>query len=140
MLAPRIALLRDNTGGFVPKLHATGMPSIGNANFAIQLFDGSAGGLALCTLGLSDTVWGGGALPFPLGGGCSVLVDPLMALMRPITGTAPGDGRADLPLGVPNDPTLVGGALFTQWLTLDPAAPNPFALVTSSGMQIRIQL
>ena len=63
-----------------------------------------------------------------------------MAFSRPVIGTGPGDGRGDLPLGVLNNPALVDGDLFTQWIALDPAAPNPFGLVTTSGMQIRIQL
>lgn len=127
------------TGGFVPKLHTTGTPAIGNANFAIELFEGQPNQVALCLLGLSNTAWAGGALPFALGGGCDLLVDPLFAIPLLETGTNPGDARATMPLGVPNRPALVGAQLFTQWLSLDSAAANPFGFAPSAGMSIRVQ-
>lgn len=127
------------TNGIVPKLHTDDSPLVGNLNFRIGLHGGLPNSIALCLLGLSDTGWSGGALPFALGGGCDLRVEPLFALPQLIVGTNPGDGRASQQLGIPNRPALTGALLHTQWLMFDPAATNPFGVVSTSGMAIRVQ-
>ena len=129
------------TGGFVPKLHTNGTPRIGNAGFAFELAEANAPGIALCTLGFSNTSWGGGpSLPFQLGGGCAVLSDPVASAGQPIIGNGPGNGTATLPIAIPNDTGLIGRSLYSQWIVPDQAAPNQYGLVLSAGMRLQIQM
>jgi hypothetical protein len=127
------------SGGFMPRLHTNGTPRVGAANFELRYHDGWANGVALCAFGLSNTTLPGGSLPLPLGGGCDLLVEPMFAFGQPVAGTGPGDGTAAFPLPIPADVGLVGSTLYTQWLGIDPAAPNPFALAVTAGMRVQIQ-
>ena len=126
----------QGTGGFVPAIGATGLPSLGNASFACTVSKGLGGSQAIFALGNSRKDWGGIPLPFDLSGlgapGCAVAVKGLFLLVVPLSGSGAGGGSATLPLPIPNDPTLLGARLSAQWWCLDSGA-NALGLSVSEG-------
>ena len=113
----------------VPTLGNTGLPELGTS-YALTLSDGLASSIAVLASGFSNTAHAGVPLPAPLPGapGCDLLVSP-EALDAVLTDAA---GAATASIAVPNDPTLVGLAVFHQWAVLDPPA-NALGIVVSDG-------
>jgi hypothetical protein len=63
----------------------------------------------------------------PLGSCALYVAAPLVTV--PLTTSATGTAR--VPLGVPNDPTLLGGEAFAQWVIADPQG-SAFGLLAAS--------
>jgi hypothetical protein len=84
-------------------------------------------------LGLSDQLWGGVPLPFPLDGigmtGCALQV----SLDATFTG-AVGAGAASWNFGLPASAQFLGVSLFAQVLAVEPGA-NPASLVVSRPLR-----
>jgi hypothetical protein len=116
-------------GGVVPFLGAGGCPEVGAP---LPLTLGSGLGQATAFLGLSL-----GTASYPLLGGTGYLLPPLV-----VSGTLALDGAVTLPavgwaevvLPVPNDPALIGTAVYGQAAVLDAAAPAGVAL--TPGLQL----
>jgi hypothetical protein len=122
---PRVAV------GALPRLGAT-------VDLSVQYMSSLPGAPAFLAFGLSDQLWNGATpLPFDLGllgaPTCSVLVD-LAALVA--TQLDPS-GAASYPLTVPNQPALLGGAVFAQWFLVDPQV-NTLGFVTSQGVRLTV--
>ncbi len=49
-----------------------------------------------------------------------------------LSGSGGGQGYATIPIGIGNDPTLIGMPIYGQWAVLDPLAPASVA--SSSGI------
>ena len=112
-----------------PQIGAVGLPTVGNASFALTVSQAQPQSLAL-------PFGSEGASNIPVGGGCRLLLDlPLVPLTTLTTGAA---GGATFPLPIPNDPNLVGLSLFFQWGVLDPqgAALNGFS--ATGGLQAQV--
>jgi hypothetical protein len=140
--APAVAFFGQGcagTGAVTPTLQAAGTPNVGNAGFALGLHDAQPGALAFCLAGLGTTSWPGGSLPWPLGGGCELLIDPVAIVPHVVVGPNPGEGTAAQPFAVPLDPGLTGVTLVTQWGAQDPASPSPFGYAVTAGMSFTIQ-
>ncbi|MCA8953038.1 MAG: hypothetical protein KDE27_26235 [Planctomycetes bacterium] len=92
---------------------------------------------AWIAIGLSDTVWAGGALPFPLDGfgmtGCALQTSIEVALLAAVSGG--GEARWDLAL--PGNPGLLGLPLFAQALASEPGT-NPAGLVTTRPVALTL--
>ncbi|MCC6673385.1 MAG: hypothetical protein IT458_20170 [Planctomycetes bacterium] len=84
---------------------------------------------ALAVIGASEQVFAGGSLPFPLPGGCALLVAPDL-LVPTVTDAS---GLARLTFAVPaNLPR--GFAAYAQWVI-----PTPAGLATTSGLSMQIE-
>jgi hypothetical protein len=93
-------------------------------------------GLALGVLGLSNTTWAGGALPFPLSAvlattspSCQLLVSPDALVFLPAMG-----GVADLTIAIPANASLLGAQLHEQVTQFDAA----FVFSVSGGVSLTI--
>jgi len=114
-----------------PVLGNSGLPQIGT-KMSVTLDKARAATGTVLTLGLSNTTWLGLALPFDLtflgGPGCSLL----NSIMLVMPATTSGTGQASMPLAIPNDPMLMGGTFYNQWIVVDPSA-NALGLAFSDG-------
>jgi hypothetical protein len=85
---------------------------------------------AWLAVGLSDQVWAGGPLPFPLDAigmtGCALQTSIELALLSGVSGA----GEAQWGLGLPADPQLLGMRIYAQILASDPGV-NAAGLVIS---------
>lgn len=92
---------------------------------------------AWVALGLSDTAWSGGALPYPLDGfgmtGCTLQTSVEATLMAPVSGA----GEAQWSLPMPAAPNLLGLPLFAQAFGAEPGA-NPAGFVTSRPLAMTL--
>lgn len=102
-------------GGLTPTLAvvAGSSPRIGTT-FTLQASGLSASVVAtLGAVGFGNTTWGGLPLPFDLSAigmtGCSLWLDPALTAVLSQTATT-----ATLPIVLPNDPSIIGRALFAQ--------------------------
>ncbi len=126
------------SAGTLPELSpiATRLPWLGDR------FDYRVASLAPSTrfatlaVGISETQWSGGALPFDLGPlgltGCRLLVSPDVTL--PLSAQA---GSALGSLQIPADTSLVSSRAFAQVLALD-AAANPGGAVASNALRLTL--
>lgn len=127
------------SGGFVPAISSSNSPAVNTNNFSLDVTDVAGPGFAVYLLDLSNTTWAGGALPYPLGGGCNLLNGAAVALYHPIATQGPGTGSASQILPIPNFPGLAGVRMFGQWAGYDLAAPNPYGFTMSAGLSLTIQ-
>lgn len=125
------------TGSLVPEIGSTGTLAVPSANFGVTLSNALGGTPGAFTLGTSATTWGPFALPYAIGGGCSIQTNLSLVLPIPVQGSGPGNGTATVPLPIPNDPTLFGASLFAQWLIVDPASGSPFGVTTTRTAAIQ---
>lgn len=118
------------SGGIVPTLDVYGCLGDGGT-IVVRVLDAMTGTNAIGLFGLMP-----GA--FPLGNGCTLLLDPPLAspnLFLPIFGTGgPGRGFASLPLNVP--PGLPPASFTLQAFLLDPGAMGSFA--STNGVRIEV--
>lgn len=111
--------------GFVPQLTAVGCQQSG-AQLSLALDRGRGGSLAVLLMGA-------GAANVPLGGGCSLLVGPLLPLAigpLPLSSGGPGQGEFDLTVVAPAGFPPFG--LAVQAFVVDAAAPPGFS--ASNGL------
>ncbi|MGE0145143.1 MAG: kelch repeat-containing protein [Planctomycetota bacterium] len=97
---------------------------------------------AFLMFGLSNTQWGGGALPFALASvgmpGCTLYVDPMAAAPVTITPSAIGQGGGDFRLPIPIMPSVAGVTFYNQGLLLDPTHANGIGH-TTNGLSTVVQ-
>jgi hypothetical protein len=126
------------TSGTPLTLAAGGLPTLGNAGFALQLLGGPPGnaGYIFVAQGLAAT-------PAPLGAGCLLYIDPASADMFVAAGLSPlgpvffgpsGTGAVAVP--VPGLPALAGFVVDIQGFTYDP--PAPLGFLTSNALTLTI--
>jgi hypothetical protein len=88
--------------------------------------NGLGGSVAILLVGTRDDLFGSIPLPFdllPIGmPGCKLYTNIVIILSGLTSGSQPGEGRASVPFPVPNDPSLRGGRILSQWLVLDLSA------------------
>lgn len=114
----------------IPQLTAPGQPPRLGDTFVIKLLDLPLDHYTTLWLGLSDTAWTHGPLPFDLGAlgmpGCTLYVrnDYVTALLN-------YGGTAFWNLPIPNDPRLVGLPFWLQAGALDRV--NALGMVTSNA-------
>ena len=101
----------------------------------ISQSSGPAKVLAFNLLGASNSTAGGLPLPFDLGligaPGCKVY----SSLEFVSTVTMSATGAASIPVNIPNNPSLSGKSIYTQWLNAD--GTSSLGLTTSAGGQIK---
>ncbi|MBL8737937.1 MAG: hypothetical protein JNL12_16000 [Planctomycetes bacterium] len=112
-----------------PRIGSLGLPTIGNAGFAVTLAQALPNSFAW-----SVVSYGSGGLA--IGGGCfQLLADPLIPLVLLPTD---GSGQSALPLAIPNTPSLAGSDLFFQWAVLDPLGAFLDGYSVSNALQTRL--
>ncbi len=110
-----------NCGVLPPAIgYAGGLPTIGNPTFQITETGACPSVPTFLILGVSNTTWSGGTLPFNLVGlgfpACNLCVSP-DAIAVAFT-TAFGTAAVTLP--IPNDEYLIGAKFYAQWLDFGP--------------------
>ncbi|MBK8096957.1 MAG: S8 family serine peptidase [Planctomycetes bacterium] len=135
---PAVRVLCQGGGGsfLVPQLSITGNPSLGGSlTEALTLAKANAAGAQV--LGVSDTSWSGGALPFSFGGlgapACNLYVSP-DALTSVVTNA---QGAVTTSRSIPNSVPLLGVRVFEQHLILD-AGANALGANASNAFRIVI--
>ncbi len=98
------------TGGAVPSCGGVGFPAIG-LTFDVALQHALPNATAACFVGF------GPVLDLPIGGGCSLLTNPVVSI--PITTSAVG--TFSLPIPLSTDPGQIGNAASFQWAIIDSA-------------------
>ena len=128
----RVLCAGGGTGGAVPAIGNVGVPEI-NKTFSVTLGLGRANATAVLLTGPSKTVWAGGRLPWSLSvigaPTCDLLVDPVFPVAIMLNGT----GSADLPIAIPNTPSLVGAKGHHQWYVVDPGNNSANIAVSNGG-------
>lgn len=131
-----IMCFRSRSGGAVPALSNTGVPTIGRS-FRIDLSGALAQTAAGLILGASNTRWGSFRLPLSLApfgaSGCQ-----LLASFDLVGGAATSaSGTASVAIGIPNVASLVGVVFHNQWFVVD-ANANTLGAAWSNGGTARI--
>lgn len=129
-------------GGFgnVPVLGSRQVPTVGNANFTLEVH----GAPPTAALGL---MLGVGAFnpPIDLGlfgiTGCVLHLNPLVTF-NATTGAGDaqrGEGSASLPVPIPGGPGLRGRTMLFQAYLADPASGRPLPLTLTNGLAVTLQ-
>ncbi|HET6201931.1 MAG TPA: hypothetical protein VFI25_03915 [Planctomycetota bacterium] len=119
-------------------LAASGCPDLG-ATLTLVLTGSPANTVpAILALGVSNATWSGLPLPLDLAflgaPGCFVYTSNEVLL----PGIPNAGGAASLALGIPNDPSLVGGVAYAQGFQVDLALPTPLPLASSNNLAVTI--
>lgn len=126
--------------GNVPVLGGALTPTVGNANFALQVH----GAAPLAPVGL---MLAGALLPFPIDltflgvNGCELYLNPLVTL-NGATGAGNaryGEGSAVLPVPIPNNTGLRGGALHFQAYVFDTGSGRSLPLTLTNALTVTFQ-
>lgn len=129
------------SSGTLPRIAASGTPLIGST-VTVNLSQVDAGLSVLFHLGVSNTTWLGVPLPLRLGiigmPGCDLSVSVNIALALTTTAVGPVMGVATVPLPIPNNPTLLGLSLYSQWFVVNPMGSGSFG-ATSKGLDLAFQ-
>jgi hypothetical protein len=112
----------------------SGTVALGSTNFAFELSQAPGTSIAALFGGLSRTASAFGALPLPIGGGCSILASPDASVGFVTTAT----GTVTQPFAIPNSPTLSGLDVFFQWAVLDAASGSPLGITVSAGGALQL--
>jgi hypothetical protein len=129
-------------GGYdnVPVLGAREVPSVGNANFALELHGAAPAAPAFLLLGANPAF-----VPVDLtlmgAGGCTLHVEPVLTLGATTAAGVPqrGDGAARFALPLPADATLRGAQLQAQAVVADAAAARALPVTLTNGLRIVVQ-
>ncbi len=115
-----------------PLLAPVGVPQLGST-FSVVLHRAPPATAVVLMHGLSDSIWGAGALPYDLGllgaPGCSVLTSSDWS--APTSVNTAGQARIDYP--VPNQAALSGALFYNQFLLVVPQANSLGTLSTNAG-------
>lgn len=115
------------SGGFTPSLSITGCPAPGQP-ISINVTQGLGGSQALILVGVATSA-------APLGGGCTLLVQPTpLTISFPLGGASPGTGSASLPAVIPVG--LPSITVYLQAFVVDPAKATGFTASNGVSMQL----
>lgn len=133
VMRPKASVVRYGTdtaggSGARPKIYGFGAAYLGNANFQIEVEKGpaSAPGVLLLNVGRANLNVGGLQLNVDPVGGAPILVSI----------SANANGKAALPLPVPNQAHLNGATLNFQAFLFD--AGGPFDMAASQGLEVSL--
>ncbi len=110
-----------------PSWRPRSAPELGSRTFGLFLENVPAGSSAFLFFGILP-----GDVPLP--GGCSMLVSfPFTVAL-----VTNAQGRGVLPLPIPDDPALLRGSVFAQWVVVDPQGQALGAISASQGFEVRL--
>ncbi len=128
------------TGGFYPVQVYLGTPHL-NMWWRLRLYGAPGHVPAILGFGASRTQWGPLRLPFdlgPLGAPGNFIRSAFdVAFGWTTSGSGAGKGKLYVMVRIPNNPTLIGGWFYTQWLIIDRTA-NPLGVTMSNAYMSRI--
>ncbi|GAB4147803.1 MAG: hypothetical protein Fur0037_16070 [Planctomycetota bacterium] len=106
-----------------------------------QVTNASSQRTAIWVLGMNRAQWGSLPLPADLGPlvgatGCLLWTRPDYFAMTQTVGGGPGSGIATFSLQLPPVTVYVGMSFYTQWLVLDPFAPNGVGAASAANRAI----
>jgi len=101
-----------NGPGGMPVISGNGLPTLGNASFAVNLSNAESSRLCACVLGFTPAAFGTFNLAPWLGAGCEMQTDAAAAIFYVTSAT----GTASQPLAVPPNPSYSGLHVYGQWL------------------------
>jgi hypothetical protein len=114
-----------------------GLPFAGNTNWAHAITKAAPARNAILVIGTSNKQWGQLQLPLDLtligAPGCQLLTDPWIQLWGVTTGGGAGGGSTVIPTPLPPVTFYVGLSAYSQFLVLDPGAPNG-VLASTQGL------
>ncbi|HEX6810362.1 MAG TPA: hypothetical protein VF384_01950 [Planctomycetota bacterium] len=125
-------------GGFVPVGTASEVPWPGIL-WTHQLSGASSQRICLWLFGDSNTSWAG-VIPLPVDlttllgfppSNCLMRTNPLIMEAAISVGGGAGGGSVTLPLQLPGTTGYIGQSFYTQWVVLDPLAPNGVLSITA---------
>ncbi len=115
------------SNGSLPRASGRGRPGIGQP---VQMYLTSAPPTAPLIL-----AFGAPRTALPLGGigmpGCTLATQPMVSLPS----FSDAIGKNVVPVGIPNNPGLIGGAVDIQWFAVDPPA-NPLGVIATNGLEL----
>jgi ELWxxDGT repeat protein len=117
------------TGGLVAESFGVGLPVLGNSGFGIQVTKALANSAAVLLAHYSST-------PLDVGGGC--VLYPTLPVLIVLATPTDGAGSGIIGLSIPNDPSLVGGSLHSQWVVADPNGALFGIASLSDGLHVLI--
>ena len=122
------------TGAAVPTLLGTAPLVINNSELKFGMHNSLGGAFAALFLSVAAAQPGTwlGQIPIHLEI-TQLIASPTVVL----SGSGGGQGYTTIPLSIGNDTTLVGIAIYGQWVVLDPIAPGGVA--SSTGIQWTIR-
>ena len=126
------------SGGMQATDAAAGLPSAGNANYALALYAGTGGDGVICFLAVGDQ-----KPPLDLGGlgmtGCNLHLSGIAAsIAGTLTGTGNGTGTLTVPLPLPA--SAAGFTLYRQWAEVQLGTKsNPLGVVMSNARRMAIK-
>ena len=131
--AVRIRCVLSGSGKAIPVHVANGAAILGRTvGYALE--QAMPNTLAVLLLGASDSIWFGGTLPYSLANlgapGCSLLASTEISAGFMTNGS----GSANLDLAFPNQPSLLGSRLFTQYVVVDPTT-NALGLAFTNAVR-----
>jgi hypothetical protein len=133
--APNAALAQNygqsqcpGTGNRTPRIQPFGLPTVGNASFALDLDNALPNALATAAVALAPSNL--------VIDGCRVLLG-LPFTNLPVVITSP-TGTARTPLPIPGNPALLGFQLFAQYVVVDPNGPLLGEFALSDGLWVRV--
>lgn len=117
-------------GAYVPQLGGSGLPLYGQT-IGLNVTQGLGGAGGVLLLGVAKA-------SIPLGGGTLLVLPPMTMLPFNLGGTPGtcGAGVGSYPIGIPNNPLLVGLAFYFQALFLDLGAPGGTSM--TNGVELWI--
>ncbi|MHC4378833.1 MAG: cytochrome-c peroxidase [Planctomycetota bacterium] len=119
------------SGGEVPRQIASAPALLGSQDFKLGLRNALGGSVAVLAVSAAQAPAGTTVNAAPV----HVDAGKLLALeILGLAGVGEGEGFATHLAPLPNEPTLVGVDIFSQWLVFDPAAPGELA--ASRGQQL----
>lgn len=141
--APNVTAIGSSCAGafgYVPVLGAGTAPTVGNAQFAIDL-RGATAGTPLTLLLSANPNWVPIDLTFLGITGCALAVDPLLSFNAAAsTGDIQrAEGNAAFPLPIPADPTLRNLQIQVQCVILDAFVSRPVRITLTNGLRITVQ-
>jgi ELWxxDGT repeat protein len=123
-LAEPVGIGCPGTGNLIPASTGVGLPVLGNAAFGIGVTQALANSVGILMLDAP-------ANPIPLPGGCTLYTPRLLLIFATTTDQS---GTGSTTLGIPNDLSLLGGQLISQWTVLDPGGAYQSQLSFSNGL------
>jgi hypothetical protein len=123
-------VIGDGCGATPMQIHANGIPTIPNPGFAFRIEDVTANSSAVLLASWNT-------IPTNAGNGCTLFIDPANAIVHGTFGSD-GQGIAQVPFAVPNDPSLEGVGLTFQAVELVTGGPLYGLGELSNALRMRI--
>lgn len=126
-------------GGFTLTDASFGLPTLGNAGFAIGLYSGTGGAPYAVVVGARQTPPIDLA-PIGMTPACYLRTTLVATVSGTLTGSGNGNGKAKIPLPIPNDPTAKGAKITRQAAEVQlTGKTNALGVVVSNAREMELR-